>query len=123
MPKLSVYEKTLLLIEEDSSNVLRAMLEADFWSRLVEPGKQYKRLGDDENSGELTLQFGQEGSGFISVISDADTEGFTMLHRFKTTFGGGVSMRTRNALIALAVAIRLDNESNPQSEHDLDGNI
>jgi hypothetical protein len=46
-------------------------------------------------------------------------DGFRLL-RFRNAFGGGISLRTHNALRMLAEAVRLDNEEHPQEPRSRD---
>jgi hypothetical protein len=69
----------------------------------------YSRLHDDHD-GEFT--------GKISVVFSPDSDAWVYIDkrdglRFRTYSGGGASLRVRNALIILALAIKLDNEEHP----------
>ena len=113
MPKRSVYDKTVDLISQEPSEVLRAILERPFWPRLLDVGTSYTRLGDD-TSGELTVAIAADSSAWITLFSKPDPEEFGLSHRFRCGFDGGESERVRNALLALALAIKLDNLERPQ---------
>lgn len=111
--KLTVYDKTKRLLEENKSEVLRAMMEHPFWPRALELQKPYTRLGDD-TSGEISVVFASDADAWVEVWSDPDPEEPGFAHRFRCGFGGGDSLRVRNALLMLALAIKLDNEAFPQ---------
>ncbi len=113
MPKRSVYDKTADLISQEPSEVLRAILERPFWPRQLDTGTSYTRLGDD-TSGELTVAIAADADAWIAVFSKPDPEEFGLSHRFRSGFGGGESERVRNALLVLALAIKLDNLERPQ---------
>ena len=113
MPKSSVYNKTKALLETDASEVLRAVIETPFWPKTLEEREQYQRLGDD-TKGYIEVIFTPDNDGHISVLSVLDPDELTEYHRFRTYFGGGQSLRVRNALLVLAQAIVEDNKERPQ---------
>ncbi len=113
MPKRSVYDKTADLIAQEPSEVLRAVLERPYWPRQLDVGISYTRLGDD-NRGEVTVTIAPDADAWITVFSRLDPEECGLSHRFRSGFGGGESERVRNALLALALAIKLDNRERPQ---------
>ena len=90
---------------------VRAILEEPFWLNTLDPEKQtYERQHDDTDGkpeGFLMVSFGPDSDAYISI------DMHPML-RFRTEMGGGLSQRTRNALIILAEAMRLDNAERPQ---------
>ena len=111
--KLTVYQKTERLLGEDPALVLRAVLESAYWPHELSAGEAYTRIGDD-TSGDITVIFPADADGWISIYSRIDPEEFSIAHRFRCGFGGGESLRVRNALLALALAIKLDNGAFPQ---------
>lgn len=114
MPKRSVLKKTIDLLQIDPTQVLQAVVNAPYWPQGLEVNKSYTRLGDD-TSGEITVIIASDADAWITVHSKTDPEEFGLSHRFRTGFGGGESLRVRNALLALALAIKLDNEEHPQN--------
>jgi hypothetical protein len=87
---------------------IKRMLESYFWPETLHARKAYTRQHDDtdgEDAGKLTVFFDEQGDAFL-CIDNGDAL------RFRTFGGGGLSGRTRNALLILAEAIRLDNEGN-----------
>ena len=113
MPKRSVYDKTVDLLMQEPSEVIRALLERPFWPRQLETGTSYTRLGDD-TSGELTVAIATDADAWITVFSKPDPEEFSLSHRFRSGFGGGESEGVRNALLVLALAIKRANLERPQ---------
>lgn len=93
---------------------LHDLLEGDFWIDTLSADVCYSRLHDDRDghtTSEHTLQ--------VYVAPDADLHVFLPNSmeslRFRNYFGGGKSLRVRNALMVLAEAIRRDNEERPQN--------
>lgn len=89
----------------------RRVLENPFWISELSSNVNYTRIQDDHDGtkeGQLTVDFTCDGDAWV----------FTDKHhqpmRFRTFHGGGMSERTRNALMILAYAIKLDNEERPQ---------
>lgn len=113
--KLTVYQQTQRLIKKEPNAVIHAMLECPFWLSELDVRVDYRRVSDD-TSGEISVIFSTDGDSWIEVLSRLDPQEMTTMHRFRTMFGGGESLRTRNALLALALAIKLDNEERSQ-EH------
>lgn len=119
MPKMTVPQKikdaTKRLIDQDSSSVVEAILESSFWPRVLDTKVGYRRISDD-TSGDLAVVFSDDGDSWVEVVSRIDPKESILTHRFRTPFfGGGESHHVRNALIILAIAIKLDNETAPQS--------
>lgn len=94
---------------------LNTLLERPMWPRQVAARKSYVRRHDDSDG-----ERGQEQE--ISVYIAQDTDAWVRIGdrtlRFREAFGGGLSPRTRNALLVLAEAIRRDNEEFPQDRRD-----
>jgi len=83
------------------------LLNQDFWLNSLLPNTRYVRHDDcdgdlDQN---LSVAFDEYGGAYLS---------HTNLLRFRTFGNGGMSLKTRRALIILAEAIRLDNEEKKQ---------
>lgn len=73
----------------------------------------YIRLHDDHDGtgqGSIIVSFSEDGDAWIEVDPSHDRAPL----RFRSFFGGGMSLRVRNALMILALAIKLDNEEHPQ---------
>lgn len=90
---------------------VRRVLENPFWIPELSSDVNYTRIQDDHDGtfeGQLTVDFTRDGDAWV----------FTDKHfpamRFRTFHGGGMSERTRNALMILAYAIKLDNQERPQ---------
>ena len=95
--------------EFDPVGLVKRLLEEPFWIPTIESDKVYSRIRDDDDgtlTGELSVFFDMVGDAYISV-------GLGETFRFRTYGGGGRSERTRTALMILAEAIRLDNETRP----------
>lgn len=92
---------------------MNAVLEGEFWLPSIVPDNFYTRRQDDTDgqSGpqqELQVTFSRDGDAWV-LLGDMQTL------RFRSYFGGGQSLRVRNALMVLAEAIRRDNEESPQT--------
>ena len=88
------------------------ILENPFWIQELDVNAFYERLHDDHDGtfqGKITVSFSVDGDAWIGI------DGHPSL-RFRTFQGGGVSLRVRNALVVLALAIKLDNEKCPQEQ-------
>lgn len=95
-----------------NSAKIKKLLESSFWPEMLETNKCYSRLHDDHdgtNTGHINVTIDTMGDVYLS-IDPPNPFGYGSL-RFRTWGGGGVSLRTRNALLILAEAIRLDNET------------
>lgn len=95
---------------EDVSAQVRAILEANFWLPDLDVAKGYRRLQDDHDGtreGWLSVGFTQDGDVWV------ETTGTEPLRFRMPLIGGGMSPRTRTALVILAEAIRLDSEREP----------
>lgn len=93
------------------TTTIQKLLESYYWIPTLSTDKSYFRQHDDTDGkadGVLQINFDRFGDAWISI------DGRKML-RFRTGCGGGSSLRTRNALMILAEAIRLDNEEKPQN--------
>jgi hypothetical protein len=92
---------------------VNGLLEGAFWIPTLSSEGVYIRRSDDANGDagfnqELQVTFSPDGDAWIILP-------FSMYSlRFRTYFGGGISLRTRNALLVLAEAIRRDVEVSPQ---------
>lgn len=82
------------------------VLESPWWASTLEVMTPYSRLHDDHDGefrGNITVTLSPDGDAWVS----ADT---LESLRFRTPMGGGNSPRVRNALMLLALAIKLDEE-------------
>ncbi len=89
--------------------VLR-LLKTPFWLQTIEEWKHYTRVQDfvpEKNS--LSVWFLPRGEANISIIDSSGKESPVLTFESETRRG---SPHTRNALLILAEAIRLDNEEN-----------
>ncbi|MES2315021.1 MAG: hypothetical protein V4524_03765 [Patescibacteria group bacterium] len=97
----------------------KRIINANFWIPQLNSDTSYARIHDDHdgtNEGTLAVYFDSMGDAFVSIQSRDRGPGrqqFSDMLRFRTFGGGGMSLRTRNALMILAEAIRLDNEERP----------
>lgn len=88
----------------------RRVLEYSFWIDDLYTQTRYERIHDDHDGtyeGRLTVCIGRDSDVWI------ETDTLSPM-RFRTYHGGGKSFRVRNALMILALAIKLDNEEFPQ---------
>jgi len=88
---------------------IKEVLETPYWIPTLKSDKSYFIANDDcdGNSHEgITVTIDYQGDAWISVNGKKGYE----TCRIRTFAGGGHNHRTRNALMILAEAIRLDNE-------------
>jgi hypothetical protein len=92
----------------------KRVLEKPLWPaelKTVHNGGTYARLQDDcegeyhDPAQKLCVQFTPDGDAWVSIGRGG--------LRFRTYGGGGRSLRTRQALVILAEAIRLDELERP----------
>lgn len=91
----------------------KQLLEKPFWIPSVETKVFYERVHDDnegKEEGKLIIWVSHEGDVYIKTDKHVGNS-----LRFRTLFGGGMSLRVRNALLLLVYAIQLDNEEKPQN--------
>ena len=89
------------------------VLDNPFWITEIEPNEPYKRLHDDhdgERNGSISVNFSGDGDAWINIQSKRPGQSL----RFRTFHGGGQSPRVRNALMILALAIKIDNQEKEQ---------
>jgi hypothetical protein len=91
---------------------IKKFLETPFWPASIEPGLSQFRTHDDcdgKTQEGIRVTVGVDGDMWISAHMTHRWESC----RFRTHEGGGLSLRTRNALLILAMAIQLDNQEFP----------
>jgi len=91
----------------------RRILEHPFYIPELETGLNYERLHDDHDGtfqGSLVVTIAQDDDIWVDIDRKHERDSL----RFRNYFGGGMSLRVRNALMILALAIKLDNEECPQ---------
>ncbi len=91
----------------------RRVLENHFWIRDLDILELYERIHDDHDGtyeGSIGVSFSEDGDAWLDT--QRNHHGGAL--RFRNSFGGGMSPRVRNALMILALAIKLDNEERPQ---------
>lgn len=96
----------------EPATAVHVALESNYWLPTLAPRAGYTRRHDDTDGerGEeqdLSVMIGPDGDCWVQA-------GGGQTLRFRTFAGGGGSLRTRNALLVLAEAIRRDNEDRPQ---------
>jgi len=91
------------------------LLESPFWPNGLEVDKLYTRIHDDcegRTEEKISVGFSVDGDAWISTYAH-----HAPMMRFRMPIiGGGNSPRTRNALLLLALAVKLDNEEKPDKE-------
>jgi hypothetical protein len=101
------------LTEKSVQLSIDRLLENDFWIPSLATNELYTRLHDDRDG-----ESGEKHQLRVYVAPDADLHVFIADSmeslRFRNYFGGGKSLRVRNALMLLAEAIRRDNAERPQ---------
>jgi hypothetical protein len=92
------------------TKTIKKAVEKPYWLETLKTDTAYRRQHDDHDGspkGGLMVLIDKMGDAYISTDNNPWL-------RFRTWGGGGQSLRTRNALMILAEAIRLDNEDRPQ---------
>lgn len=100
------------VVRLEPERAVARVLEPDYWLPSLEVRRCYSRRQDDTDgqrdyTQNLDVMIGPDGDCWL-------TAGGGQTLRFRTWAGGGMSVRTRQALMVLAEAIRLDNEDRPQ---------
>jgi hypothetical protein len=89
---------------------------APHWPETLKSRQLYERPCDDKRYGRLTLSFSEDGDAWVTV-HEGEREDLSDFHtatvRIRTLFGGGRSIRTRQALLWLAEAMRQDEAEYP----------
>lgn len=102
--------------EAQSTAEIRELLGGFCWPADLEPMTRYYRAHDDSPPSEgkgIYVVIGNDGDAWVETTNYHNpTEGM----RFRTYAGGGRSTRVRNALLILALAIKLDSEELPDPE-------
>ncbi|MBX4189219.1 hypothetical protein KW785_01325 [Candidatus Parcubacteria bacterium] len=105
------------VIHDHEDEVIGILLNSLFWPKTLKAGKFYTRRSDDDDGlgNTISVFVGDMGSraGDVFFDSHLDEHSLSTTHCFRTGFGGGSSPRVRNALMVLAIAIDLDNETRP----------
>ena len=79
------------------------------WPPELSADTMYERIHDDnDGTGEGCIRVGFTPDGDAWITTDKH---HGQVLRFRTALGGGNSVRVRNALVLLALAIKRDNES------------
>lgn len=102
---------------EKAPATVDALLNSFFWLPTLQTMQSYGRLHDDHDGtkeGVLQIVFSPDGDAHVAIAGGPES-GYSPTLRFRTYEGGGLSLRTRNALLILAEAIRLDNLEHPNS--------
>jgi hypothetical protein len=98
--------------QTEAAKKVHEILDENFWLPGLEADEFYFRTQDDcdgDKSEGMSVMIDRQGDAWVTVRSRP-------MHgcRFRMPLvGGGRSPRVRNALVILAEAIRLDNESDP----------
>lgn len=94
---------------EEIETLAKEILEDNFFLPSIEERENYFRVHDDNDGDQsqgLEVMFGPDGDAYVSATTPPMTS-----CRFRVPMiGGGKSHRVRNALLILALAIKLDNE-------------
>lgn len=91
---------------ESLQRAARHVLENPWWEQSLETMVSYSRLHDDHDGtqmGRIMVTMGPDADAWVSLDTMRGL-------RFRTPAGGGRSPRTRNALMILALAMKLDEE-------------
>ena len=96
---------------------VRCVLETPFWIPELNVNGVYQRLHDDIDGifeGRIIIQFSRDGDVWVSTDIPPNKSLRFRMAGYLT--GGGRSPRTRNALMLLALAMKLDNEEKPDPD-------
>ena len=87
---------------------IKEILENPFWINGLESNVLYQTEDDDSPPNEAWLQivFSNDGDAWVHKLADCPMKSI----RKRTYAGGGKDLRTRQALMILAFAIKLDND-------------
>ena len=103
------------MLEDYPEEFLDVVLAEPYWVHTLETDRSYTRFEDDTQQGHLGVTFSLDGDAWVEVFTQADPKDHNWMFRFRMPGGGGgQSLRTRNALLLLAEAIRQDNIKWPQ---------
>jgi len=111
--RIAMSKRLAKMIDEDPIEAARLLLVNPFWISELKTEQLYERFHDDHDGtfkGSLGVSCLPNGDIQVGVMGVPT--GFAL--RFRNVFGGGMSERVRNALMLLALAIKLDNEEHPQ---------
>ena len=94
---------------------LHDLLEGNYWIDTLQADECYSRVqddndGDNSDANKLKVYIAQDADMYVFLPYSMQSL------RFRNYFGGGHSLRVRNALLVLAEAIRRDNEERPQGD-------
>jgi len=91
--------------------ILNSMNWEKCWTEI--PTNSCQTRIEDDSHGSMSVVFSCDGDAWIEISPDPDE--FKRNLRFRECHsGGGVSSRTRRALMILAMAMKADNEDRPQ---------
>lgn len=88
---------------------IKKMLENPFWIEGLETGTAYETHDDDTPDctvAILRVMFSQDGDAWVAKLTDPAYASI----RKRTSIGGGKDLRTRQAIMILAYAMKLDKE-------------
>ncbi len=93
-------------MSETRQQQVRDILESPFWLDEIQPTVVYQTEDDDSPPDEAWLQvvFSIDGDAWVAKITDSPIKSI----RKRTYAGGGKDLRTRQALMILAYAMKLD---------------
>ncbi len=93
---------------EGKAEEIKKILETPFWIDGIKSRTLYQTEDDDSPPNESFLQviFSDDGDAWVTKITDPSFKSI----RKRTYQGGGKDLRTRNALMILAYAMKLDEE-------------
>ena len=97
---------------EEVSKQIKGILESPFWLGEIKSNIVYQTEDDDSPPNEAWLQvvFSGDGDAWVAKITDSPIKSI----RKRTYAGGGRDHRTRQALMILAYAMKLDAEGEYQ---------
>jgi hypothetical protein len=94
---------------------VRRVLENQFWIPELGAEVIYSRIEDDCD-GDFTKKLAVEFNCVGDVLINTGDRCPPLRFRMPGMLGGGRSPRTRNALMILALAMKLDNEEKPDPD-------
>lgn len=115
-PRDKLRNRMLRLIKQDPELAAELLLQHPFWPPSLKGADAGQvRYSDDQRLGIIQVMFSHDSDAWIHILSIPDPDEMSVTHRFRTYFGGGESPCTWQALLILALAMRLDNMHRPQN--------
>jgi hypothetical protein len=110
-------------MSDDIDDLLQHPVFKPHWPEGLEPSTCYEIECDDDGQlldATMRVMVSEDGDVWVNMSKKRDEEGNLLDHmpgiRVRTLHGGGRNMRTRQALLWLALAIKLDTEGDREPQ-------